>query len=167
MDLRIAEEQHAEGIARVHIDTWKECYKGIVPDSYLDALDYEEKSKGWAKGLAEGSEPGFVAVVDEEIVGWVTFGKNRDQRSEDIYEIYGIYVLPDLWGTKIGFNLFEAAIKDILEHTPTCITLWVLKANTRAQEFYLKNGFKPDGTIQQINIGGKSLDEVRYERKSS
>ena len=40
--IRPAEISDALGIARVHVNAWRETYKGIIPDSVLDALSYEE-----------------------------------------------------------------------------------------------------------------------------
>ena len=36
--LRRANINDAAAIAKVHVDTWKSTYKGIVPDDYLSSL---------------------------------------------------------------------------------------------------------------------------------
>ena len=164
MKLRIANKNDAAGVAKVHIDTWKECYKGVVPDSYLDSFDYAERTKSWEKGLCDKSQLNFVAEEIQEIIGWVTYGLNRDKRAANILEIYGIYVLPKYWGTDVGISLFNAAMNDLEAKTPKIVTLWVLEENIRARKFYQHNGFKLDGTTVEITIGGKKLTEVRYEK---
>lgn len=163
MKLRIANKNDAAGVAKVHIDTWRACYKDIVPDSYLDSLDYAERTIGWEKGLCDESQLNFVAVKNQEIIGWVTFGVNRDKRAENILEIYGIYVLPKYWGNDVGTCLFNAAMNDLEKQSPKIITLWVLEENMRARKFYQHNGFELDGTTEEIIIGGKSLTEIRYQ----
>jgi hypothetical protein len=40
--IREATLADAEGVARVHVDTWRSAYKEMVPDSYLDGLNYED-----------------------------------------------------------------------------------------------------------------------------
>jgi hypothetical protein len=34
----------AIGIAKVHVDSWKTTYANIVPDAYLNSLDYEGRN---------------------------------------------------------------------------------------------------------------------------
>ena len=167
MQIRVAEEKDAAGIAKVHIDTWRSCYKGIVPESYLSSLNYAEKTKGWAEGLKEGSRPGYVAEIDNQIVGWITFGQSRDIQASDISEIYGVYVLPEYWGANVGPCLFNQAVDNLEEQHFSKITLWVLKKNERAVAFYKKNRFTPDGVSKPIILGGEELTEVRYERTCS
>ncbi len=164
MKIRVANKKDAKGVAKVHIDTWRACYKGIIPDSYLDSFNYAERTKGWKKGLCDKSQFNFVAEEMQEIVGWITYGINRDKRPEDIFEIYGIYVLPEYWGSNVGSSLFTSAMNDLEMRSPEIITLWVLEKNIRAKKFYQQNGYKLDGVTEQINIGGKDLTEVRYEK---
>jgi len=163
--IRKATIDDAEGIAKVHVDTWKRCYKGIVPDSYLASLNYDDKTKGWKNGLINGLEENcIIAELNGETIAWVTFGKNRDNRSKDIYELYGIYVLSEYWGSEIGLTLFNHAINKIKNHNPSKITLWVLAENKRAITFYNKNGFEYDGTQKTIDIGDEELSEIRYQK---
>ena len=44
-------------------------------------------------------------------------------------------------------------------------TLWVLRGNRRARDFYEVSGFVPDGAAKiDTNAAGISYDEVRYRR---
>jgi len=162
--VRIANIDDAKGFAIVHIDTWRECYKGIVPDSYLESLDLLERTKSWEYILSRTSQLCSVVELNQTVIGWVTCGVNRDGQEDDICEIYGIYVLPQYWGSDAGRSLFRAAIERLDDLRPRLITLWVLKENIRAQNFYEKQGFLKDGTIKIVDIGGKELEEVRYEK---
>jgi ribosomal protein S18 acetylase RimI-like enzyme len=162
--LRSAKVEDAKGIAKVHIDTWRECYKGVVPDSYLDNLDLLQRRKGWEYILAHSDQSCFVLEQNQSVFGWVTCGTNRDDLGDDICEIYGIYVLPEYWGTDAGLQLFDAAMDKLAARSPKRVTLWVLKENTRAQRFYEKQGFMNDGATKLVDIGGKNLEEIRYEK---
>jgi hypothetical protein len=41
--IREAAPADAPGIARVHVDTWRTTYQGIVPDQFLARLSYEAR----------------------------------------------------------------------------------------------------------------------------
>lgn len=42
---RKAALEDAPGIANVHVDSWRSTYKGIVPDTYLASLSYENQER--------------------------------------------------------------------------------------------------------------------------
>lgn len=167
MKIRIATKDDAPGVAKVHIDTWKACYKGIVPDDYLASFNYEARTKGWEEGLSDSSQLNFIAEDEGEVIAWVTFGVNRDKRAENIFEIYGLYVLPEHWGSGVGLSLFNAAVFALEREKLSAITLWVLEENARAISFYKTNGFQLDGGTEKIEIGGVELTELRFEKQYS
>jgi hypothetical protein len=43
--------------------------------------------------------------------------------------------------------------------------LWVLASNEQARRFYEAAGWRPDGGAQTIELGGATLEEVRYRRE--
>ena len=43
MFIRKANIEDAMGIAKVHVDSWRTTYKGIVPEVFLENLSYDEK----------------------------------------------------------------------------------------------------------------------------
>lgn len=49
MNFREANIGDAPGIAKVHVDSWRSTYKGIIPQSFLDGLSYEQRTKLWEK----------------------------------------------------------------------------------------------------------------------
>ena len=73
--IRKARVDDTRGIAKVHLDTWKSTYKGIVPDDHLTSLSYEKLENGWAKLLRELAPPEIVLVVEKPQEGIVGFGR--------------------------------------------------------------------------------------------
>ena len=74
--VRDAQIEDAPAIARVHVDTWRSAYRGIVPDDHLDAMSYERSAQRRearmqqpaARTLAElqAQLDAFRAAYDEE-----------------------------------------------------------------------------------------------------
>ena len=103
-----------------------------------------------------------IMFVDNKAMGHITVGKCRDTDLDDSYgEIWGIYLLQDYWGKGFGKKLINWGVDRIKEFGFYKATLWVLKENTNAREFYEHLGFEFDGTEKLIKIG-KELIEVRY-----
>lgn len=165
--LRRAREPDAEGIARVHVLTWREAYRGQLPDYLLDSLSVERRTQFWShevRVLAAERRP-WLADADGEVVGFVSAGASRDNDARDSTgEVYAIYVLPDCWDRGLGRNLLQHAERDLLDHGYDEATLWVLESNQRARHFYEAAGWLADGAVKVERQGDVELREVRYRR---
>jgi GNAT superfamily N-acetyltransferase len=163
--VRGATTRDANGIARVHVETWQGAYRGQVPDDFLDALDVEQRTLGW-KGFLEGNDPEWsgsvwVATANGSVIGFVNGGTNRDGEGERVGELYALYVLPAHWDTGAGRALMECAV-EWLRTAYDEATLWVLDTNERARRFYEVGGWSADGATKDDDRGSFVLREVRY-----
>lgn len=71
MNIRKARLKDAEGIARVHVDSWRTTYKGIIPDDYLNSLSYEQRTELWKNNI--GKKGNYVLVAEnteEQVIGF-------------------------------------------------------------------------------------------------
>jgi ribosomal protein S18 acetylase RimI-like enzyme len=166
--VRAATALDAEGIARVHTRSWQVGYRGIVPDSHLDALSWETRRSWWAEALAEpwGERRCTYVAVDEhqEVAGFCALGRARDDDLADgTHEVYALYVDPSAWGRGFGTRLMERTLLDLPREAPG-IALWVLSANDRGRRFYASYGFAPDGSTKVEDFDGETLEEVRLLR---
>lgn len=150
----------ADELGRVHIAIWREAYAGLMPADYLAALSVENAQAKWRLRL-EVDEPDSVLVVatageDGEIVGFATGGPSRDADAPTAWELYAINVLADHHGSGVADDLVGVVIGD----RPA--SLWVLVGNDRAQAFYRRHGFAPDGATQVHE--GTGTPEIRMVR---
>ncbi|WP_243400618.1 GNAT family N-acetyltransferase [Arthrobacter sp. Bz4] len=72
-------------------------------------------------------------------MGIATSGPGRDEDRPD-FELHHIYTLAASHGTGLGQRLLDTAIENRAAY------LWILNGNPRAERFYRRNGFEPDGT---------------------
>ena len=56
----------AAGIAKVHVDSWRTTYPGIMPDAVLSVLSYEEREQLWTRRLSAAAESKQVVFVAEQ-----------------------------------------------------------------------------------------------------
>lgn len=97
---READRSDSDLIGSLHVASWRETYRGILPDGVLDGLSVAERSAIWRTVLG-GSPDGhkmkvFVAEKSDEIVGFGSCGMQRDSLLEAQGfdgEIGAIYVL--------------------------------------------------------------------------
>jgi GNAT superfamily N-acetyltransferase len=156
-EVRLATQADAEACALLHISCWREVYAPLASPELLELrlADTERWLRAWQGQLDEGP-PHWVAVHDDELVGFGVGGPSRDEDPPAPWELYALYVRAAWHGTGVGQALLERAIPD------DACSLWVLEANARARAFYARNGFEPDGAREKY----AALDvwEVRMVR---
>jgi len=160
--IRLASVNDAFSIAQIHIDAWRHAYIEIVPKSYLDELNIEEKTKRWEKILIESKSTTFVKEVEGEIAGWLSYGLSRDDDSHGIGEIWALYVSPKFWRMGIGSKLMKHIEEVARDSQMSSLSLWVLEENTHGRSFYEKTGYVRDSFLKNVDIGGFQLEELRY-----
>ena len=166
MDIRIrsANPSDAGPIARVHVDTWRTTYAGIVPDDYLASLSYVNRESSWGEILA-ADQPGTSNFVTEthggEVVGFAGGGPEREGNRTYRGELYAIYLLKEYQRKGIGHRLVSAVAKRLLVDGFSSMLIWVLKDNHPACRFYESLGGEQVG-CQTITIGGLDVVEVSY-----
>jgi GNAT superfamily N-acetyltransferase len=166
VQVREAVADDALGVAQVHIRSWQAGYRGLISQSYLDALRPEDRAGRYAFGRMTFDGPFTLVAVDgTAICGHVTTGKSRDADAQGAGEIWAIYVDPSLWGTGVGRSLMAAAGDQLRRSGYGEASLWVLAGNARARRFYELVGWQLDGAERTDIIGGVPVREVRYRRQ--
>lgn len=147
-------EAEMVGKAYVHYRSWQEAYKGLVDQSYLDALTLD-KCMDIARRYPDNV---LVALDEDNVVGFVAYGGYRNADLPLAGEVFAIYVLSDYFGKGVGLALMHAALDQLGDYPQ--VAVWVLKDNARTIAFYRKCGFAFDGTEQTITLG-TPVSEVR------
>lgn len=162
MLIREANPADAPGIARVHVDSWRTTYNGLMPEHIIASRSYEYRERMWARILTEQAET-FVCVAEEEgeIVGFVSGGSNRDVDSVYKGELHAIYILETQQGKGIGRGLTTALVSCLVQQGYTSMLLWVLTGNRQARRFYEALGGKKVAQRQE-EMEHAVLDELAY-----
>ena len=90
--IREATLEDSEEIARIQVDTWRTTYHGIVPQSFLDEMDYGVRAESWRTQLATGNSRIYVTETDGAICGFISGGRLREPLSDFDGEIFAIYI---------------------------------------------------------------------------
>jgi L-amino acid N-acyltransferase YncA len=163
VSIREATFADAPGVARVQVDTWRTAYRGMIPDSYLDSLNYEESAQRWGRGFSNPEWRGFAFVAEEagEIVGFAVGGPQRSEVPGYDGELNAIYVLQDQQGKGIGRALAQAVTRELLARGMHSMVVWVLTDNHPSRRFYESLG----GVWlreQEFELDGLMLMETGY-----
>lgn len=161
--IRPATAADARGIAQVRIDTWRSAYRGLVPDTYLDAMDVDQSVALWERvlGAAGDAASVFVADHDGEIVGFAAANRLEEPKHGLDAELSAAYVRRDFQRAGIGRKLVDAVARAQRAKGATGLIVWSIAGNKGARAFYESLG----GTLiveQPFEWDGVPLTEAGY-----
>jgi GNAT superfamily N-acetyltransferase len=163
--IREARQEDAAAIARVHVDSWRTTYRGIVPEGFLAEMsyeDFEDRWRGWLRSVGEPRRTYRVAELPSgRIVGFASDGP-RQGSAYTYYagELYTLYLLREHQRAGIGQRLLGSVVRGLAEGGAYSLLAWVLARNP-SRRFYEAVGGELLGS-QVIEIGGARLEEVAY-----
>lgn len=161
---RPASAEDATTIRRVQVDTWRNAYRGIVPDDYLESMSYEPPD--WILRAATDGRHMLVAVEHdgergEDVVGFVTFGPSRRDASRGECEVYAMYVSANSQRRGIGSMLFDESLRIAATDGYNLLLVCVLSENPY-RAFYIGLGGKEIGRAH-TSIGGRHVEQTLFQ----
>ena len=164
VSLRPARPADAAAIARVHVETWRAAYAGIVPDAYLVSMTESKQALQWNNTIRRAVAPETVLAAEStdlpggRIVGFGSCGRARGQPGSG--EIFTLYVAPDWQGQGIGHRLLEALFARLHGGGLNQAVVWVLSGNP-ARFFYEALGGRRIAERKE-RFAGVELAEAGY-----
>lgn len=148
-------EDEALGKAYVHCMAWKQAYRGLLDQAFLEARTLELSEEFALKAYRAGFKT-LLAKDDGRVVGFADYGPCRDEDLSDAGEVYAIYLLESHCRQGIGTLLMSEVLARLEEYPQ--VVVWVLKGNDRAASFYQSFGFAFDGCEKTLMLGTPATD---------
>ena len=155
--IRRATPQDADGIAALHVASWRAAYRGILTDVFLDGPVEADRQALWRERLAApiAGQVLLVAETRESLAGFVCCFADHDARWGSY--IHNLHAEPAGRGRGVGRALMAALAGDLESRVPRRpVHLFCLAANVPARRFYERIGGEigdrqdlpePDGRI--------------------
>ncbi|MDX3076521.1 GNAT family N-acetyltransferase [Streptomyces sp. NPDC088354] len=105
------------------------------------------RREGWTHVVQSDDRAVLCAERAGEMVGIAAMGPpyDADVDAASVGQLYQIHVRPGLWGQGIGGCLHAAFVQFLRDGALTAGVLEAWERNSRAQSFYARRGWKPDG----------------------
>jgi len=161
--IRRASPADGRAIARVHVETWRSTYAGILPDRVMIDMRVEEKAAQWRKLISRQTrrEVTLVAIAPGAgIVGFASGGPAAGAQLPYEGEIHTLYVLPDFQERGIGRLLLRGCFGALHARGMNSAFLWVLAQNP-SRFFYEAMGGKRVGERDET-LWGVVVQEAAY-----
>jgi ribosomal protein S18 acetylase RimI-like enzyme len=145
--IRRALRDDIPAIKAIHRAAWSLAYRGIVPDSVIEA-ETGRRDTAWTAAIAAESPGVFVAERAGAVVGWIRLVGTM---------IKSLHVDPACQGGGIGRTLLDYAVGRLGGDA----FLLCLVENRRAAGFYIRLGWR-DGGRESERIGGIDYPAIRF-----
>ena len=154
-------------IAEIDAASCRYAYKNILPDEVLyQELTAENRVPVHRRWIAEKR---FDIYVYEDpgtgiITGMMGIGMSEDEDKEGAFELHFLYVDPDHLRKGIGSGMLQFFEQKGRENGCPEYVVWVLEGNELGENFYKKNGYRPDGKEKIFKRWNRR--EIRYVKGS-
>ncbi|GGE66156.1 GNAT family N-acetyltransferase [Priestia taiwanensis] len=160
-----ANEQHIEGICKVCTDGYRETYKEMYPQYYIERVIGEfysyDRVKGEIENISKEWNVWFVALENDEVVGAIGGGLTADT----VGEVHVFYLDPNRRGEGIGTLLLKGLTDVQKELGITEQGVSVSKGNNKGIPFYEARGFVfQSERPSYANEEGEAYISNRYHR---
>jgi GNAT superfamily N-acetyltransferase len=169
VSVRPASADDVAEIARIHVETWRFGYAGILPAPVLDGLTVDAAAAAWREAVLEPPSPRhhvLVAVEGRWIVGFAALGPADDLQPDDADQeatvSIGPVVVEPRWARRgHGSRLMAAAVDVARGDGMTRAVSWIPEQDTVSREFLAGGGWAPDGLARALDTGAGELREIR------
>jgi len=153
----------AEGLAQVHVLSWRQTYRGLLPDGYLARLSVPAHTRRFAHALMRpGPDDVILALAHRGgVVGYAQGGPSR-RGVEGEAEISTLYLLRDVQAQGLGRRLLADTTRALAARGAASLMISVLRDNLAARGFYEHLGGEAEAARMEPGPGGGRFWEVAY-----
>ncbi len=157
MHVRPADMSDVPRLAEIHVRSWQVAYREILPHEFLAELSVERREETWTKNLGQT----FVVEHGNGVAGFVRVAPSDDP---NLGEVQSIYLDPDYFRRGLGRSLLAAAEERLADMGFQNAILWVFVDNQAARRFYEAMGWRVEPRTALMELGGRQLTEIRYQK---
>ena len=157
MELRSATCADASAIARLHANSWRFAYRGVLNDEYLDSKADGDRLNFWKRRFTSPApnQNVFVLVDSACLIGFASV--YVDDHPEYGSFLNNLHVAENRLRLGCGVRLMSAVRECCSKLSPTSpVYLRVVDSNQRAKAFYFRLGASFRGTERWELPGGGS-----------
>jgi ribosomal protein S18 acetylase RimI-like enzyme len=173
--IRAGRSVDAAAIARVHVESWRSAYAGLIPNAVLVRMSTDAQAREWSQQLARRrvADSILVAELSEHgLIGFGSCGVARPTLLPQAGEIFTLYVAPEHQERGVGGALLLRMFDTLIDRGLNSAIVWVLAENP-ARFFYQAMGGRRiaqkeermfNTLLPQAAFGWDDLQLVRAQR---
>jgi ribosomal protein S18 acetylase RimI-like enzyme len=163
IEIRDARFSDHTAIARLHSANWRQSYRGILSDFYLDEVVEQNHFQDWKRQLGSpaSNQLVLIAAMDQAVIGFARYLFDDDPEFGTLLE--NLHVSKDLQRNGVGRSLMREGARRIIERADKrSMYLWVFELNALARKAYHCQGGLHVGTFERTAPDGNLARSCRY-----
>ena len=138
MDIKIRKANIADTkeIVAININSWIDTYTNIFPNEFLNSLDSKRETA--INNCISKIDEYHVALINNKVVGFIRYGLNKKDFSNDYAEVYSLYIDSSNRRKGIGKKLLIYSFDNLKKKYKYCLISTLVE--NKANKFYQKNG---------------------------
>ena len=159
---RHATPEDATTIGQIHAQSWKNSYKGILTDQYLNHEVDNDLNQKWVKRFQQPNSKQFTLLAEEngKPLGFVCTMLEAHQEWGALLD--NLHVLDGNQGKGLGAYLLYASAKWVYQQAPNSDMYLYVYVDNPAKHFYERVGGIQKEKTTVDNPGGGQADIFRY-----
>ena len=125
-------------------ENWRSVYSGYVNPALLSDDGCRKRALDMKNDFTSQRFEEYVWEENGRAAALLSLGKTEDTDKPGAYELWRIYIAPEMQGKGIGGKLLNFAEEKAKQKGYTEMLIWAFRENTRAIKFYQKRGFQID-----------------------
>jgi ribosomal protein S18 acetylase RimI-like enzyme len=162
--LRHAQLSDESAVARLHVESWRSAYRGVLRDEFLDGAVVADRGGLWKARFAELNRADQLILVSEEggdLQGFACVFFDADAEWGTLID--NLHVVPGLKGKGLGRELMGAVAQHLQRSGyRQLLHLWVFEKNAAARGFYERLGGTIATRITEATPDGDEAEVLRY-----
>ena len=163
MHYRLATHTDTESVAQLHAESWRNSYRGMLSDDYLQTQVVADRRATWQQRLQCATFGQYVLLAEDggRLCGFICLFANADPRLGTLLD--NLHVAAAHQGQGIGRMLmYRAAYWVQTTLASPSMHLWVFASNAPAIRFYERLGGRVDGEKMEDSFGTTPVRALRY-----
>jgi GNAT superfamily N-acetyltransferase len=176
VQVRPAVTADAGEIARIQVSTWEAAYSTVVPPEVLRRFGVEDIAARWSAAIAappsgahhvlvafeQDCPAGFAVVVPAGTDDLATPDDGPPVHDPATTVTLGPLLVEPRWGRRgHGSRLLAAAVDLARADGARTAVAWILADDAASRRFLTSAGWAGDGVVRDLDMGGRSVREVR------
>ena len=138
--IRIAEDADIKKIADLYIHNWRETYRGLISDDYINGLTLDYAVAKWSEYIHSGDHMVLVAYEDGAFAGFA--GCKPEREIENCLLLDSLHVFPCYRDRGLGSLLIQKCLEYANNKGFNCLSINIINGNDKAKQLYMKLGAK-------------------------
>ena len=124
-----------DNVAALWLSNWQSTYRGLLPDDFLNSLQFEDGCANWTKYISVPENRIYAAFDGDGFLGFAACEPDCELR--DCLYLHSLHVAEQVRGRGVGTQLISRVWQRAVELRCSGLSICVVRGNEKARRLYV------------------------------